>query len=294
MPFDIGAALGGLVGGGISALSNNYQAGKQFDRTKKLMGLQQKNQQELNAEQEAAQGRLNVQGQGLQLDTWNKTNAEAQRKHLENAGLSVGLMYGQGGAGGATVGSQGGGSAQGGSAGGGQAALGKSMDIGSMMQAAMLAAQIRNLDADTGVKLKDASVKGEDIVSKKFDNELRTLMKPLIEEGTRWDWNVKQIEGEEKNAVWEWKKAIEYGQDVDEKGWKSEISNKTLKYRAEVGQAIQNLQNAKTNNDIDKAKQTIEEFRAGLTAKGIDPNSPWYAKLVTDLLSKAGLLNWLK
>lgn len=37
------------------------------------------------------------------LEMWNKTNYETQRQHMENAGLSVGLMYGQGGAGGATA-----------------------------------------------------------------------------------------------------------------------------------------------------------------------------------------------
>ena len=34
---------------------------------------------------------------------WDYTNFENQRAHLENAGLSVGLMYGQGGAGGAST-----------------------------------------------------------------------------------------------------------------------------------------------------------------------------------------------
>ena len=34
---------------------------------------------------------------------WDYTNFENQRAHLENAGLSVGLMYGNGGAGGAST-----------------------------------------------------------------------------------------------------------------------------------------------------------------------------------------------
>lgn len=41
--------------------------------------------------------------QELGLDYWNKTNAEAQVKHLKNAGLNVGLMYQGGGPGGSTV-----------------------------------------------------------------------------------------------------------------------------------------------------------------------------------------------
>ena len=33
------------------------------------------------------------------LEMWNSTNFEQQRAHMENAGLSVGLMYGGGGQG---------------------------------------------------------------------------------------------------------------------------------------------------------------------------------------------------
>jgi len=288
------AAAGGLLGAGIQTLSNNYQAKKQFENEKKLMGLQQQNQKELNALQEAAQMRLNQQGQGLQLDTWNKTNVGAQREHMEKAGLSVGLMYGQGGAGGTTTGSQSGGSAQGGSAGGGHAALGKSMDIGSMMQAAMMKAQIENINADTQNKLKDAGSKGEDIVHKQFDNELRSLYRETIEQASKWDWDMKIIDGEEKNAAWEFKKAIEYGQGDNKHGYDNPDSPKARSYKAMVDKTEEDLKSARINNDIDRAKKTIEEFRADLTKVGIDPNSPWYAKLVTDLLDKAGLVNWLK
>jgi len=57
------------------------------------------------------QRKLNEQGHGLQMDMWNKTNYGAQLKHMKDAGLNPALMYGMGGGGGATTGSQGGGSA---------------------------------------------------------------------------------------------------------------------------------------------------------------------------------------
>ena len=55
------------------------------------------------------QARINRQqaehGMGLQYDLWNKTNVGAQRKHMEDAGLNVGLMYGgSGGSGTASAG----------------------------------------------------------------------------------------------------------------------------------------------------------------------------------------------
>lgn len=90
--FGIGMEVaGGLV--------NQLTAKQQYQRTKNLMGLQFRNQQALN-----------LQGQQLQLDTWEKTNYPAQMEMLKKAGLNPGLMYAKGGAGG-TTGGQGGGSA---------------------------------------------------------------------------------------------------------------------------------------------------------------------------------------
>lgn len=72
---------------------------------------------------------LNQQMQQIQQQNWNYTNFENQRKHMENAGLNVGLMYGMGGAGGSTMGG----------ASGGSAAMAQSTDnIGSNIMAQML------------------------------------------------------------------------------------------------------------------------------------------------------------
>lgn len=104
-------------------------------------------------------GRFN---QKLALDMWDKTNYEAQRKHLEKAGLNPALMYGTAGSGGTT---------QGGRAdmpssstaptGGGE--LGMGMQAGlqaQMMQAQIEAtkAQTENTKADTAVKLEQPGV----------------------------------------------------------------------------------------------------------------------------------------
>ena len=43
------------------------------------------------------QRKLNEQMAELQRQNWDYTNAENQRKHYENAGLNVGLMYGSSG-----------------------------------------------------------------------------------------------------------------------------------------------------------------------------------------------------
>jgi len=84
---------------------NMLSADKQRRDQERLMGIQQQNQQQLNR-----------QGHQLQMDMWNKTNYQAQLKHMKKAGLNPALMYGMGGGGGTTAGSQGGGSASGGNA----------------------------------------------------------------------------------------------------------------------------------------------------------------------------------
>jgi len=90
---------------GIQGAWNMMSADKQKRDQAELMGIQQQNQQQLNR-----------QGHQLQMDMWNKTNYQAQLKHMKKAGLNPALMYGMGGGGGTTAGSQGGGSASGGNA----------------------------------------------------------------------------------------------------------------------------------------------------------------------------------
>ena len=56
---------------------------------KRIMALQNQYQQQAAA-----------QSQQYAKDYWDYTNAENQVRHLKNAGLNIGLMYGQSGAGG--------------------------------------------------------------------------------------------------------------------------------------------------------------------------------------------------
>ena len=95
------------------------------------MGIQLKNQQQLNK-----------QGQQLQMQTWRDTNYGAQMDMMKDAGLNPALMYGMSGGGGATTGSQGGGSAQGGNS-------HAPMDIGASVQASLMMAQASKLKAET-------------------------------------------------------------------------------------------------------------------------------------------------
>ena len=88
------SGLTGLITGGISqALGLSWSPQRamqeQLKYNKQIMALQNQYQQQAAA-----------QSQQYAKDYWDYTNAENQVKHLKNAGLNIGLMYGQSGAGG--------------------------------------------------------------------------------------------------------------------------------------------------------------------------------------------------
>lgn len=88
------SSLTGLVTGGLSKLfglswSPKQAMQEQLKYNKEIMALQNQYQQQAAA-----------QSQQYAKEYWDYTNAENQAQHLRNAGLNIGLMYGQSGAGG--------------------------------------------------------------------------------------------------------------------------------------------------------------------------------------------------
>lgn len=136
----------GAIGMGIEGATANQNADRNYHQQKKLTAMQVRAEKEL--------GEFN---QKQSMEMWNATNYEAQRAHMENAGLNVGLMYGGGGGGGAT--------AQGGSAGSTGAGTpvipdysrAAGMGIQAGAQAARAAAEIANIKADTEKKTVEAN-----------------------------------------------------------------------------------------------------------------------------------------
>lgn len=149
-PVTTAAAInaGASVGGGVLGMIGQKSRERRSVRNQMgLMEAQMHNQNQLNVNQYQRQKSLNEQGHKLQKEMWEYTNYPNQVKMMQEAGLNPALLYGQGGGGGTTVGSQSGGAAAGGSASGGQAPM--PMDIGSIIQATMAAAQIGKIKAET-------------------------------------------------------------------------------------------------------------------------------------------------
>lgn len=221
-----------------------------------------------------------------ELEMWKNTNWAAQRAEAEKAGLSVGWLMGKGGGQGGTTGSGGM------SVGMGQAADGASRENAKTQQM-MAAAQIANLNADTEKKQVEAGKLGgvdtdsanEDVVGKKFNNALNATLRETIEKLKTSEGAIKGIEAEEKNADWEAKKAVGYNTNNY-----SDVNSRIAKQMiAEMEMESVKLENAKKSGNLMEAEQIIKNFEAELTKEGIAPNSPFYVKILGDLLGKIGL-----
>lgn len=128
----IGAGVG-VAGNVATLIGQKKREDRSNENQKKMMDLQMQNQM-----------KLNKQGQALSMDMWNKTNYGAQMKHMKDAGLNVGMMYGGSGGGGTTANS-----GSGGSAASGSAAAPQQMDISGIGNSVMNAAQIGLINAQT-------------------------------------------------------------------------------------------------------------------------------------------------
>lgn len=254
-------SLGGTIGIGLAQAAVDTGLGMWAEER------QLRNQKELMNRQQQNQMRLNEQGQRLAMQTWNETNYEAQRKHMEKAGLNVGLMYGMSGGGGATTNAGSGGGAAGGSA----ASHKSGMDIQSAMQLSLMDAQKKNIEADTKNKEAAASATHETGLGQWLKNTIQKM----------------ELDSPDENKVYRSK-------HYDTSLGLNQNSKMARMWNAEVNAKEQEVKNAMIQNDIMEAEKIIKEFDAELTKDGISPGSPWYVKLMTDLLNKTGIIDWLK
>lgn len=203
MDIATGAQLAGAASNVVGNLMNIGAGKRQHKRQKELMDISMKNQQQLNRE-----------GHEMQFDMWNKTNASAQVKHYQDAGLNAGLMYGGSGSGGATTGSIGAGAAASGNA-VAETPINGSMEISnSLAQQEVMAAtaeklraeaeNLRGLErekgaAEIGNKVADTSLKQLQAANQEILNTVGSRsMEDVI--GTI-EANYKKAEGEAAQSI---------------------------------------------------------------------------------------------
>lgn len=291
MPIDpiSGAALGMQAAAGIGkALGIGQGYNRQLKQQEKLNALQIKNQAEL------AQIQHN-----LQLDMWDKTNYPAQVEQLKKAGLNPALLYGKGGGGGATVG-------MGMNTGvtGGQAGMAGGLEgIGVMgmlpAQIELIKAQTENVKADTAKKsgvdtelgTAQAGEARSRTASNEFQNELnKTIGIDDMAERYGWASDKIAIESQKANAEYEAWKAAGFGN----KSFDDPESGMARAMKAGMEKTIEELTQAKLINNAKEAEIIVKNFEARLAEQGIHPHSPWWTKLLTDMLEKVGITNWIK
>lgn len=95
----IGTAVGGIIGGGLGLLGGLFGSGNSTKQQKELMDRAWEYEKEgMGMQYQYGQMAAN-EAQRRNLEMWESTNFEQQRKHMEEAGLSAALMYGGSGAG---------------------------------------------------------------------------------------------------------------------------------------------------------------------------------------------------
>ena len=177
------SGLTGLVTSGISqALGLSWSPRKameeQWKYNKDIMALQNQYQQQAAAK-----------SQQYAKEYWDYTNAENQVQHLKNAGLNIGLMYGQSGAGG-----------MGASGGAHQAAPEQPQGnpVGMALQAQQIEQQRRMTDAQ--ISLAEAEAKKAGAEATKISGvDTQEALKRIEEVASRIELNLK--EGDYKNAL---------------------------------------------------------------------------------------------
>lgn len=233
-----------VAGAGLGLLLGGYNDQRQYEQQRKLQGLQI-----------AGQKQLGMFNQGLAKEMWDYTNYENQRRHMENAGLNVGLMYGSAGAGGSTSGGSAG-SVTGGNAPVGGGEVGMAMQLG--LQKALTEAQIENVKADTEKKKVEAGKTGG-VDTQKIGAEIQSILQATQNaelQGKIMEYD-KQLRAIQTNVA---------GLTQDEIIKQIQTATQKLIEETRSAKAKGNIDEATQNNVIKGAELANQATAAGITA----------------------------
>lgn len=238
----------------------------------------------INAGQQAAQQQFNNQIKlnehmaQLQRENWDYTNAENQRKHYEKAGLNVGLMYGGGGAGGATMGGGSGGSA--GMA--PQYAMGIGLDPMTLANIDLAKAQTEKLKAEAtkigGVDttLIQEGIKGAKLANMFNDHNMNTALnmasqeyenevaknRILINEG-----KITGAEAENRDNGLKASIANTLADTILKKSTNEQVKANTEKIKEETSIIFKDYLTRAKNADTNQKAQMYQDYRAEMQQK---------------------------
>lgn len=277
-------ANAGTIMNGIQWASNLLGIGhKKQDRR------QVAQQKRLNEVGEASSKRLADYDHELKMKMWNDTNYGAQLAQAEKAGVSKAAAIGGGGAGvgqATTVGSTS----------GGQAADAAATENANTNKA-MALAQMANIQANTEktkAETQNIAPQGDKIKADTAATQWQTDLSKKLNTDTfindvqkQQQWAAEKIDNENTKWKADWE-AYQQGA-FDGKKWDDPNTPMAKAIKAGFEQTVTNAQKAKAENNVAKAEAEIKGYEAKLTRQGIAAGSPWYVKIMGDLLGKLGI-----
>lgn len=230
---------------------------------------QKKDNAEYGVQQVKNSKELARYNQQLGLETWEKTNYEAQRRQMEKAGLNIGLMYEGGGAGGGTVATP---SGSAGMPSANNTGMGISEGTAMGAQLELLKAQKENIEADTKNKLagegdtqsskelKDIEIDvnrktAEDRIKGTISEEVKKVNDALISTNITND-EIKRIKAEAINAVLQTK--------LTEAQIK-ETEGKITKMLNDTDQKTRELDIAEFKAELEAKYPSMDKVKGGMT-----------------------------
>lgn len=252
----VASSAGAMIGTGLSRLfglswSPEKAMEEQMKYNKKIMALQNKYNQQAAA-----------QGQQYAKEYWDYTNVENQVQHLKNAGLNIGLMYGQSGAGG--MGATGGSRQEG-------VDQAQGNPVGMALQAQQIEQQRRATEAQ--IQLTEAQAKKAKEEAKKIGGvDTQEAIQRIQESLSRIELNNKQ--GNVFQADYELKIQLKkLNEELTDKafwdGLKSQEEVKVVqalatKYAMEARETYYNMRKAKIDADF-----ALETYADRVTQVGL-------------------------
>ena len=264
----LGTAIGGAIGGGLGLIGGLFGGGSNIKDQEKLMEKAWEYEKEgMGMQYQYGQAAAD-EAQRRNMEMWNQTNFEAQRQHMENANLSVGLMYGGGGQGAV---SQGGQATQ--PSGPTTNPVAMALQYQSIeQQNKQIEAQNRLTAAETAKTLAEAAkISGPETTTANWEAkkaEIEYRVEQSVEQITAS--NITKAEAEAQTAVEQWNQAM----------MQTKLDNDTLATRTNM--MVTELQNAKVDGLLKIANINLTRKQIGLIEKEIDG---FYYKLATERMS---------
>ena len=203
----IGTALGGIIGGGLGLIGGLFKGDNGLKNKQKLMNQAWEYEKQGMAMQYQYGQQAADAEYKRNLQMWKDTNYGRQRGEMEDAGLSVGLMYGNGGG---SAASTAGGTAT-------QPNAPKTNPVEVALQQEAMGLQLKQIEAQNRLANAQATkniaeankITGVDTEGTKLDNEWKTIENriQLSRENIEAS-NVTAAEANAQKAVAEWNREV--------------------------------------------------------------------------------------